>query len=130
MIKLEQLPKISDAEYEIMKIIWKYKKITAVEVIEKVDAKLDWNDKTIKTMLNRLLKKKVIDYERQGKHYIYFPIVKQDEYRVVETKSFVKKIFDGSLNTLVASFLKEETLSREEIDELKRMLDEKEDDKI
>ncbi|QZY56922.1 BlaI/MecI/CopY family transcriptional regulator [Crassaminicella profunda] len=128
MNKTGPLPKISDAEYEIMKIIWKNKKMTAYEVIEKIDPKFNWNDKTIKTMLNRLLKKHVIDYEKQGKHYIYYPIIKEEEYRVVETKSFIKKIFNGSLNTLVASFLKEAKLSSEEIDELKKILEEKEEE--
>lgn len=128
MNKKKQLPKISDAEYEVMKIIWKYKRIMANEVVEKIDPKFDWNVKTIKTMINRLLKKNVIDYEKQGKYYIYYPLIKEEDYRVVATKSFVEKIFNGSLNTMFASFLKETKLSSDEIYELKKLLEEKEEE--
>ncbi|QZY56837.1 BlaI/MecI/CopY family transcriptional regulator [Crassaminicella profunda] len=127
MNKKKQLPKISDAEYEVMKIIWEYKKIMANEVVEKIDPKFDWNAKTIKTMINRLLKKHVIDYEKQGKYYIYYPLIKEEDYQVVATQSFIEKIFNGSLNTMFASFLKETKLSNDEINELKKILEEKEE---
>ncbi|GAA0182476.1 BlaI/MecI/CopY family transcriptional regulator [Clostridium sediminicola] len=127
MKKTEQMPKISDAEYEIMKIIWEYKRIMAHEVIEKIDPRFNWNDKTVKTMLNRLLKKNVIDYEKQGKYYIYYPITKEEDYRMVETQSFIKKIFNGSINTMLVSFLKDTKLSSNEIDELKKILENKEE---
>lgn len=127
MNRKKQIPKISDAEYEIMKIIWKYKWIKASEIIEKVDPKFEWNNKTIKTMINRLLKKQVIDYEKQGKYYIYYPVVEEEEYKKVETKSFIKKLYNGSLNAMFVSFLKETKLSKDEINELRKLLKEKEE---
>ncbi|BES64973.1 BlaI/MecI/CopY family transcriptional regulator [Gottschalkiaceae bacterium SANA] len=123
----EQYPKISDAEYEIMKIIWEHKKITAHEVIDHIDPQFNWSDKTIKTMLNRLIKKRVLDFEKHGNYYSYYPITKEEDYRKIETQSFVQKIFNGSLNTMVSSFLRDADLSSDEINELKKILGEKEE---
>lgn len=118
--------KISDAEWEIMKVLWQNHPITAHEIIEKLEGKQDWNPRTIKTMINRLLKKGAIDHETKGKSYLYSPAVDKAQCIREESKSFMQKIFDGAAAPMLSYFVKNSELSKEEIAELKKILDDKE----
>lgn len=118
------IPKISDSEYEIMKLIWKKYPVRSQEIVEQVDARYDWNEKTIKTMINRLLKKGAIDYKKDGKSYLYYPLIKEGDYRKMENESFLKRVYNGSINAMFVNFIKDMKLSTQEIDELKNLLDE------
>ncbi len=119
------VPKISESEWKIMKVLWKNSPSTANQVIDKLKNDTDWKPKTVKTLLNRLVKKKAIGYEVDKRTYHYFPLVNEDECIMAENKSFLERVHNGTLNLMIASFLKEEKLSKEEIEELKRILDEK-----
>lgn len=118
------IPKISDGEYEIMKIIWKTHPVKSQKIIEQVDADNNWSEKTIKTMINRLLKKEAIGYKKDGKSYLYYPLIKESDYRRIENQSFLQRVYNGSLNTMFTHFIKDMKLSKEELDELKKLLDE------
>lgn len=118
------IPQISNSEYDIMKIIWEKNPIKAQEIIEQVDLSNEWTEKTIKTMINRLLKKGAISYEKEGKAYLYYPLIKESDYIKMENNSFLKRIYNGSFNSMVVNFVKDMNLSPEEIDELKNLLDE------
>ncbi|MBF8984274.1 BlaI/MecI/CopY family transcriptional regulator [Lutibacter sp. B2] len=118
------IPKISDSEYDIMKLIWKQHPIKSQEIIEQVDVCNHWSEKTIKTMINRLLKKEAISYTKDGKSYLYYPLIQEVDYRILENKSFLKRVYNGSINAMVVHFIKDMKLSTQEIDELKNILDE------
>lgn len=129
---MTDIPQISEAEWEVMKVIWANSSCTANEVVEKLEGSTDWKPKTIKTLINRLAKKGVIDYtidESDKKTYHYFAKALEDECIKAESNSFLKRVFNGSLNAMLANFLSEsETkLSEKEIDELKQILDKKKD---
>ncbi len=120
------VPKISEAELEIMKVLWEKAPLTANEVIEKLESKMDWNPKTIRTLINRLVQKEAVSYHQgKGRMYEYYPLVSQDRFVQVETKSFLKRFYGASLKPLLVNFLKEEKLSSEDIKELKLILEEK-----
>lgn len=122
----KELPKISEAELEIMKILWSNSPQTANEVIVSLEEKTEWNPKTIRTLMNRLVQKEAIAYHQErGRMYAYYPLVSQDSYLQVETKSFLKRFYGAAFKPLFVNFLKEEKLSQEEIRELRRILDEK-----
>ena len=108
-----------------MKIIWSDSPVTANQVINKLDGITSWNPKTIKTLLGRLVKKKAIAYERDGRSHIYFPLVTEDECVRAESRSFLEKVYDGALNVMFVNFLDQEELSKEDIEELKKILDRK-----
>ncbi len=114
------LPQISDLELEVMKILWEEHSLTSNDVIDRIK---DMNPRTVKTLLSRLLKKEAIGYMEEGRTYHYYPIIKKDEYIKVQSDHFVKKIFDGSLNAMLANFLNHKQLSKEELDDLKKMID-------
>ena len=77
---MTKLPQISEAEFEVMKIIWKYAPVSTNEVTEKLTKTTDWSPKTIQTMLKRLVNKKAITYEKHSRVFVYTPLVQEKEY--------------------------------------------------
>ena len=88
-----------------------------------------WHPKTVKAFLNRLVKKKALGFEQDGRAYIYYPLVRQDECAEAASVSFLERVFGGSLKPMVAHFVSRKRLSKKEIRELKQLLDEKGDGK-
>ncbi len=114
---------ITDAEYQIMKILWKEEReMTVSEVAESLDEN-DWTPSTISTFLQRLLKKKVVACNKKGKTNLYYPVIKQREYDMNETDDFLTKIYKGSVKNLVAALYENKKLSKKDIDDLKNMFD-------
>jgi BlaI family penicillinase repressor len=122
---MKSVPHISDAEWEVMKVLWAKTPCTANEVIEALEDQTDWKPKTVRTLLNRLAQKQAISYSQENKVYAYFPLVSEDECVKSETESFLKRIYGGAFKPLLVNFLKEEQLSPEDIKELKNILDNK-----
>lgn len=109
-----------------MKVLWSKSPQTANEIIQALEGQMDWNPKTVRTLINRLVQKQaVFSQQKIGRTYTYGPLISQDEYLQVETKSFIKRFYGAALKPLLVNFLQEEKLSSKEIDELKRILDDK-----
>lgn len=116
------VPSISDAEWEVMKIIWKQGEATANEIVEQLKESVNWKPNTIKTLINRLLNKEVIGFNKLGKEYSYFALVSEEECIKAESESFLKKVFNGSFNSMVMNFVNSKELSKEDIEELRNIL--------
>ncbi|CQR72113.1 Penicillinase repressor [Sporomusa ovata DSM 2662] len=123
---MNKLPQISDTEWQVMKILWVSAPLTANEVIKKCEGITSWKPKTVKTLLGRLVKKKAITFNKDGRTYVYYPLVTENECVKAESRSFLEKVFSGALNVMFANFLEEQKLSSEEIAELKRIIEQKE----
>lgn len=122
---MNKLPVISEAEWEVMKVLWISSPMTANEVIESLAYRMDWSPKTVRTLLNRLVAKEAISFHPESRPYTYYSLVTEEECQRAETKSFLKRIYSGSFKPLMVNFLKEEQLSSEDIAELRKLLDEK-----
>jgi BlaI family penicillinase repressor len=122
---MNKSPNISDAEWQVMKVLWEKSPLTSTEIINSLKGSTAWSPKTIHTLISRLVKKGVVGVNKDSSFNKYFPLVTEEECRRVETKSFIQKVYDGSLHLLIKSFIENEKLTSEEIDELRRMLDEK-----
>ena len=122
---MQDRPKISDAEWQVMKVLWEKSPITANHIVEKLTAETPWKPKTIRTLISRLATKKIVGFEKNGRQYMYYPLLAEDECVKQETRSFLNRIRSGSLKPMLAAFLEEENLSQEEIRELKKILDKK-----
>lgn len=116
--------KISDAEWQVMKVIWERAPITSSEIVEALKTVTKWSPTTIYTLINRLVNKKAVRIEEGSSPYICYPLISQEEFSREESKSFLRKVYSGSLNLMLSNIVKEHGLSDEEIDELKRILDE------
>lgn len=113
---------ISDSELEVMKIIWENPDITANKIIGILENRVEWKPNTIKTLINRLLKKNAIGFNKEGKEYYYYALVDKDIYINAESESFLQRIFNGSINSMVLNFVKNKKMSDEDIEELKSIL--------
>lgn len=124
---MKSLPKISETEWEIMKVVWSKAPCSAARIIETLTADdPSWHPKTAKTLLNRLVKKGALGFKQEGRAYVYRPQVRQEECVSVESDSFLERVFGGSLTPLVAHFVERRKLSPKQIAELKRLLEQQE----
>ena len=114
---------ITDAEYEIMKVLWEEgEKVTSNTVCEKLKEK-GWAYTTIATLLSRLTEKGAVSFEKQGKAKLYTPVIQLDEYRHDETKSLIQKLYGGSVKKLVAALFENKQMTSDDIEEIKKMFD-------
>ncbi|MDY5665517.1 MAG: BlaI/MecI/CopY family transcriptional regulator [Blautia sp.] len=122
---MRKLPQISEAEFEVMKIVWKYAPINTNEITEKLFQTTDWSPKTIQTLIKRLVSKKALTYEKQSRVFVYTPLVKEDEYIRQESNTFLKRYYDGNITSMLASYLEDDKLSETDIDTLRHLLSKK-----
>jgi BlaI family penicillinase repressor len=119
------MPNISEAEWEVMKIIWSNSPCSSNDVIDALEHSNAWKPKTIKTLISRLLSKNVIGFKQEGRSYIYYPLVSEKECIKAESDSFLKRVYNGALKTMLVNFMQESDLTKEDIEELKRILEER-----
>ncbi len=120
---MKSTPRISETEWEVMKVIWKRSPISAGEVIDELVAQdASWHPKTAKTLLARLVKKRALGFEKEGRAYLYHPLVEEKECAVAESESFLSRVFGGSLKPLLVHMVEENKLSAKEIEELRKLL--------
>ena len=124
---MSRIPQISEAEWEVMRVLWASAPQTASAVCAALADSTTWSPRTIKTLLNRLVKKGALEFTRQGRVYHYFPAVTEGACVHAASSSFLKRVFGGALTPMLAHFLEEEKLSPEEFAELRSMLDERRD---
>lgn len=124
---MTSLPQISEAEFEVMKIVWKYAPISTNEVTEHLTRTTDWSPKTIQTLLKRLVTKGALTYEKQSRVFVYSPAVEESEYVGQKSSSFLNRYYDGHISSMVSAYLENDRLSEEELDELRALLKNKVD---
>jgi len=122
---MRSVPRVSEAEWRVMKVLWARSPMTANEVVEALEPTSAWSPKTIKTLINRLVQKKALGYEKKGRAFNFYPLVEETECIKAANRSFLKRFHGGALKPMLASFLEDTELLPEEIEELKQMLDEK-----
>src|SRR4051794_35252171 len=118
--------KISGAESVIMEALWKREPLSAEEIIAEVAAGQGWSEATVKTLINRLLKKKAIAATRDGRRFLYRPLTARATWVSTESQGLLDRLFDGRLAPLVSHFTETRALSAEDIAELKRLIAEME----
>lgn len=119
---MNSLPQISEAEYEVMKVVWREAPISTNAVTEILTQKTSWSPKTIQTLLKRLVNKKALTYEKQGRVFVYTPLIEEKSYVRQQSHSFLKRYFDGDMSRMLSACLDEEALSQSEIDSLRAIL--------
>lgn len=118
---------ISDAESRIMALLWQRAPQAADEIAVSLGDSQDWQPGTIKTLLNRLLHKGAIAATRDGRRFLYRPVLSQDEYLTRSSEALLDRLFGGRVAPLVAHFSRQDKLSKRDIAELKRLIEEMDD---
>ncbi|WP_339693686.1 BlaI/MecI/CopY family transcriptional regulator [uncultured Parasphingorhabdus sp.] len=114
--------RISDAEHAVMEVLWKRAPLTAAEVADQVVREKDWSLQTVKTLLSRLAAKAVVGTERDGRRFLYSPLVERDDYLTGVSRNFVDRLFGGKVMPLVAHLAEADELSADDIREIEELL--------
>ena len=120
---MKRIPRISETEWELMRIVWAEAPCPAgriIEVLVRQDA--TWHPKTVKAFLNRLVRKGALGFRKEGRAYLYQPLVKEQDCVDAASASFLERVFGGSLKPMLAYFVEHRKLSADEIRELRRIL--------
>jgi BlaI family transcriptional regulator, penicillinase repressor len=117
------VPRISDTEWEIMRIVWLKHPLTANEIIGQLaTGGAGWHPKTARTLLARLVQKGALGYEARGRTYVYSPLVTEQDCVTTASESFLDRVFGGSLKPMLAHFVERQKLTRKDLDELEKLL--------
>ncbi len=119
---MSDLPQITEAEFEVMKIVWKYAPISTNEITEKLEKTTTWNPKTIQTLIKRLVTKGALSYEKQSRVFVYTPLVKESEYIDQKSNSFLKRYYNGDITAMLSTYIENDKLSEADIDTLRTLL--------
>ena len=119
---MNTLPQISEAEFEVMKVIWKHAPISTNEITEKLTQTTKWRPKTIQTLIKRLVTKGALSYEKQSRVFVYTPLIEEKEYIGQESCSFLERYYDGDITAMLSAYIKDDKLSESEIDTLRSLL--------
>lgn len=119
---MSHLSQISEAEYEVMKVLWRYAPINTNEVTEKLTQTTDWNPKTIHTLLKRLVQKGAVTYTKESRVFIYTPLIKENDYLKKENNHFLNRFYNGRISSMVTNYMSSNHISDEDLAELKKLL--------
>jgi BlaI family transcriptional regulator, penicillinase repressor len=120
--------RISPAESLVMEALWRQSPLAADEVGAALAPGQSWSETTVKTLLSRLVKKKAVSAARQGRRFLYAPLIAREAYVRDESRNLIDRLFDGQLAPFVSHFAETNGLSAEDIAALKRLVEELEDD--
>ena len=119
---MKNAPDISDAEWDVMKVVWDFGPLTSGDIVRHVETDKQWRPRTIKTLLARLVKKGAVGVREQDKKFLYSAKVARDACVRRESKSFLSRVFNGDVAPALVHFLKDAKLSQDEVDGLKKIL--------
>jgi len=111
-----------------MDVLWGRAPRTAEEILTHVGPEQDWQEGTVKSLLNRLLRKKAVQAERDGRRYLYTPLLTREQYVQQESKGLLDRLFGGRVAPLVVHFSEQRKLSKKDIAELRKLLQELDDE--
>ena len=114
--------RISEGEQAVMEVLWADSPLTASEVAERIPDERGWSERTVKTMLGRLLAKGALIHEEDGRRYLYRPAVERADYAMRETRKLVDRLFGGRAAPLVAHLAANEGLTDQDIADLEALL--------
>ena len=118
-------PSITEAEWRILQVLWDRAPASAEDVVARLSSETDWHPRTVKTLLHRLVRKKAVSFEKDGKRYLYSPRLSRSRCVREASLSFLARVFGGRAAPAIVHMVEEARLSREEIARLRRLLDEK-----
>jgi len=116
------MPKISTAEFEVMKVVWARPPVAAQDICHALEQDFHWSPQTVKTLLGRLVKKGALAFTKTGKSYLYEPKLAREACLAAESESFLQRCFGGALDAMVMQFAQSKQLSDRDLNDLKRIL--------
>lgn len=116
--------KISEAESKVMEVFWRAEgPLSADDVVAAMDNDRDWSAGTIRTFLTRLVKKNALAASPEGRRYLYTPLIPREDYVHEQSRKLIDTLFGGRIAPFITHFSERQDLTRDEIDELKRLIE-------
>jgi|SRR5690606_276077 len=113
---------ISNAELKVMQVLWQRQPLSANDVVAALADDKDWHEKTVKTLLNRLVSKGALGFDKDGRAYLYYPLIAEQDYQLQQSRSFVERLFAGRVAPLVAGFASQNKLNADDVEQLKQLI--------
>jgi len=113
---------ISEAESRVMEVLWRKAPQASEDIVAAVQQGSDWHEKTIRTLLGRLLGKGAVSAEKDGRRYLYAPVLSREQWQSQESRSLLDRVFGGRLGPLLAHFSEHEKLGAKDVAELRKLL--------
>jgi BlaI family transcriptional regulator, penicillinase repressor len=128
MARQSSPPSITEAESAVMEVLWRRSPLPTEAVVAALEGEQHWQEGTIKALLNRLLRKRVIRADKEGRRFLYSPLVSRDEWLLSESKGLLDRLFCGRVAPLAAHFSRHGQLTKRDIADLKRLIAEIDND--
>ncbi|MHC4714278.1 MAG: BlaI/MecI/CopY family transcriptional regulator [Planctomycetota bacterium] len=122
---MKKIPRIPNAEWQVAEVLWEEAPRTASEIAAVLSHKTSWSPKTVRTLLNRLVRRGVVRFKKEGRQHCYFPVLCREECVKAQARSFLSGFSPAALRPILAAFLEHQEMSAEDIEALKRLLEEK-----
>jgi predicted transcriptional regulator len=116
-------PAISEAESQVMERLWRNAPQGSEELAEALQPATDWHENTVRTLLNRLIRKGAVRAEREGRRYLYSPVLTREQWQAHESRSLLDRVFGGKVAPLLVHFSRNEKLSAKDVAELRKLVD-------
>ena len=126
---MSDVPSISEAESVVMEVLWRNSPLATEDIVTSLSGRQEWQESTVKTLLNRLLNKGAISAERDGRRYLYSPVIQREAWLSNESEGLLDRLFGGRVAPLVAHFSKQKKLTKKDLAELKRLIEEIDDER-
>ena len=118
---------ISESESVVMQVFWARGALASEDVVAALEHREEWQEATVRTLLNRLLRKGALRARKDSRRYIYSPVLSRDEWLSIESHGFLDRLFGGRVTPLVSYFSQHKKLSKKDIEDLKRLIKEMDD---
>ena len=115
-------PKISEAEMQLLQLLWDDSPLGATEIADRVPSERGWTITTVKTLLSRLVAKGALTAEPQGRKYLYAPAIERDDVAVSQARGLIDRLFGGRVSPLVAQLAEQQELDEQDIAELEKIV--------
>lgn len=121
---------VTKTELKVLEAIWQGNPASSNDIVERLNRQGEWHEKTVKTLIGRLVKKQVITFEKEARRYLYSPLISQQDYQIQQSDSLISGFFKGKVSPLIAMFAQQNKLKKEDVQELKQLIEnwEKEND--
>ena len=123
MSTIEFNTNITDAEWEVMRVVWANERVTSKKVISVLKEKMDWTQSTIKTILGRLVGKGVLNTEQEGRKFIYTANIEETEAVMDYAEDIFNRICNKKVGNVIGNIIEDHVLSFDDIDRLERILE-------
>ena len=119
---MKKTPQISEAELQLLQLLWEESPLGATDIAKRVPASRDWSLATVKTLLSRLLAKGAVSAENAGRRFLYRPLVERETIAAGQADRLVDRLFGGRVSPLVAQLAEQREIDPDDLAELEALV--------